>query len=654
MQIRASMSKNLWWSPFLVLATALLVVGESQAIRFSKDLYPILEKAGCEGCHNPNGVASATRLHFPETGSPVDQIEAFGESLWNLVDRSEPENSLLLKKPTNRIPHTGGRRIKPGSEEEDALRAWIQHLAGVPLVKAADSPPPANDPNERSMLRQLTHTQYDNTVRDLLGEIGSPAKLFPPEDFIDGFRNQYEAQSLSPLLAEAYNAAAEKLAANAFRSGDARGLIPCQPSSGNESDCRTRFIREFGLKAFRRPLADAEVKRYSELFARQDSFLKGAQIVVEAMLQSPNFLFLLNAASVPDWKPYARASRLSYFLWDSMPDEALLGSAASGELDTPEGLEKVARRLLSHPKALHSVDEFVSQWLRLDQVVSILKERRAFPQFTRELALAMTEETRRFVADLVWNDRNFMELYTANYTFVNADLAAVYDLPSPPSEFARVNYPAGYDRSGILGQGTFLALTSKPVETSPTARGLFIREHFLCQRVPIPPPGVNMNLPPLTLEKPRTNRERLALHLSNESCAGCHKLIDPIGFGFEKFDAIGARHEKFKITFFQARRTGEEKTTTVDVDVDTKASIAGIENSEFSSPRELGQILASNQQCQECVVKQLFRYAMGRVETPTDRAVLQRIYEDFRHSQFRFKELMISMIKWTEFPLGKN
>src|SRR4029453_10498532 len=399
-------------------------------------------------------------------------------------------------------------------------------------------------------------------------------------------------------------------------------------------------------------LTDAELSRYSELFAGQGDFLEGARIVIEAMLQSPSFLFWLYSSSMPEWKPYARASRLSYFLWDSMPDEWLLESARTGELDSPDGFEKAARRMLGSPKAVLAVDEFVSQWLRFDEGANMLKERRAFPQFTRELALAMAEETRRLVSDLVWNDRNFMELYSANYTFVNGDLAAIYNLPAPASDFARVSYPPESERAGILGQGTFLALTSKPAETSPTARGLFVREHLLCQRVPLPPPGVNMNLPPITEEKPRTNRDRLAVHLSNESCAGCHKLIDPIGFGFEKFDALGAQHDKFKVALPGNRRNPENKPTSIELEVDTKAFIAGIENSDFSSPRELGQILASNRQCQECVVKQLFRYAVGRAETTADKPVIDRAYESFPRSQFRFKELRVAVIKGREFPPG--
>jgi len=309
----------------------------------------VLEKASCRNCHNTEGVASATRLQFPDVDTRADRIEAFGRSLVILIDRNNPDNSLLLNKPTKRIAHAGGERIKPGSPEETTLKAWIVTLAklsGDELSKAMkyreEEASGAGYVAPRVELRRLTHSQYNHTVRDLLGDQTGPASQFPPEDFVGGFRNQIQAQSLSPLLIEGYSAAAEKLAKNAFRGGDFHGLIPCKPSAA----CRTRFVREFGLKAFRRPLDPAEQKRYEALLASETDFVKGAQMVIEAMLQSPNFLFRLEATSDPKLKPYAAASRLSYALWDSMPDADLLAAAGRGELATPQGVEEIARRML--------------------------------------------------------------------------------------------------------------------------------------------------------------------------------------------------------------------------------------------------------------------------------------------------------------------
>lgn len=620
---------------------------------FGAGLYQVMEKAACRSCHNADGVASGTRLHLPDPGSPPEKIEAFGRSLVELIDRNEPDASPLLKKPTNRTPHGGGERIKPGSEDETVLKSWIQRLtqlSGVELTQALKFRENENNGAESSKrepdLRRLTHSQYNHTVRDLLGSQTNPANQFPPEDFINGFRNQSRGQSLSPLLIEAYSKAAERLAAAALQGGDTRNLIPCKPSAA----CRVRFVKEFGLKAFRRPLDAAEQKRYESLMTRETIFLKGAQLVIEAMLQSPNFLFRPESTTEAKLKPYITASRLSYALWDTMPDAELFAAAARGDLSTPDGVEKVARQMLAQPRAKESLNEFVSQWLRFDRLLTTTRDRRKYPFFTRETAAAMTEEARTFVSDLVWNDRNFMSLFTADYGFVSSELAGIYKVPVPAREFDRVAFPGDSQRAGLLGQGLFLALTSKPADSSPTARGLFVREQFLCQHVPDPPAGVNTTLPPVTEERPQTNRERMSEHTINASCATCHRLIDPIGFGFEKFDAVGARREKFSLQFNTKGAGRRAAGKTVDLDLDTSGNVVGIPDSQFSSPSELGAVLAKSAQCQECVVKQYFRYTSGRLETPSDRPVLRKVNEDFRDSQFRFKELIVSLVRLREFP----
>jgi len=595
-------------------------------------------------------VASATRLRFPPEAAFGEDIERFGRRLGSLVDRRNPEQSLLIGKPTNRVEHTGGQRIMPGSQEEKLLQLWVRHLAEASIVDDSQSSVSGVvEPEAQPVfMSRLTHSQYNNTVRDLLGDETRPADQFPQEDYVRGFKNQSEVQSIPVLLAEAYSAAAEKLARNAFRTGESKKIIPCQPASSVHSACRNQFVSQFGRRAFRRPLTLGESQRYNALFIREakrtGKFLSAAQLVVETMLQSPNFLFRMERGPAAKWANFEIASRLSYFLWDSMPDELLFLNAASGQLNTVAGVEQAARRMLQHPRARQALDEFVSQWLRFDRVLNVVRDRRLFQQFNSGLAVAMTEETRRLIAHLAWNNQNFMEAYTARYGFLSSELAALYGFPAPPEEFGMVRFPASSDRAGLLGQATFLTLTSKPEETSPTERGLFIREHFLCQKVPPPPPGVSASLPPLSESKPMTSRERLKVHLSNESCASCHRLIDPIGFGLEKFDAIGRKREKLALTFFPARGETERKPTKVELDLDTKGRISGIPDSDFSTPAQLGEVLANNAECQKCVVKQVFRYAMGRPETPTDGAVIEKGFNDFKRSQFQFQQLIISLV----------
>ncbi|MGH9659523.1 MAG: DUF1592 domain-containing protein, partial [Bryobacteraceae bacterium] len=334
-------------------------------------------------------------------------------------------------------------------------------------------------------------------------------------------------------------------------------------------------------------------------------------------------------------------------IWDSMPDSQLLAAAARGELATGQGIEKAARRMLDHPRARAALDEFTSQWLRFDRILTASKDRRRFPQFTRDTALAMTEEARLFIRDLVWNDNNFMDLFTAGYGFANAELAAIYGVAPPAKEFDRVLFPAGSERAGVIGQTLFLAITAKPDDSSPTARGLFVREQFLCQHVPEPPPGVNTNLPPVTEARPQTNRDRMSEHATNPSCSTCHNLIDPIGFGLERFDAVGAKRDKFALVFGGGRRGDGNRQGTprsIHLDIDATGFVAGIPDSRFSSPSQLGAVLAKSSQCQECIVKQYFRYTMGRMETPADRPVIRKVLDDFRSSHFRFKELIVSLV----------
>jgi len=620
-----------------------------QEIDFKSEVFPIFERHNCGACHNASGVASGTRLHLPGNSSSESAIKSFGYSLMRLVDREKPLESVLLRKPTNRVPHTGGALIARDSEEEKVWIRWISYLAENP--EKAQRANAARTSGERpEPLRRLTHQQYNNTVRDLLGDKTMPANRFPGEDFVNGYLNQAEAQSVTPLLAEAYSSAAERLARGAFRFGS-MDLIPCEPGSPDDSACAGQFVQEFGARAFRRPLEDDEAVAFTKLMLDeaqgQQSFVAGAQLVVETMLQAPDFLFLIERGPTGRAEQYEAATRLSYLLWDSLPDDELFRAAGAGELGTAEGVARQARRMLLSTDARTAAEEFLGQWMRFDRVLNSVKDAVKYKEFTPQVAEAMTEETRRLFADLVWSDRDFRKFFTARYTFANSFLTALYEMPPPPAPFARVEYPAGSDRAGVLGHGSFFVQTGKPDETSPTERGLFIREHFLCQQVPPPPPGVNASLPPLPIDaKPLTTREVLVqLHTTDATCASCHRLVDPIGFGFEKFDTTGRRRETLPVTLrptAQQRRDGVEPQQH-KLPIDSSGEIAGLWDSKFSSPSEASHILADSRVCQECIVKQYFRYAFGRHETAADRPTIDRVFRRFRDSDFRFRELIMAL-----------
>jgi hypothetical protein len=672
---------------FVSMMSATRPAAQSSApdpVFFQTQVFPVFEAAKCSGCHSPSGVASATRLHFPDSGATPAQIQAFGLSLVNLVDRADPSTSLLLTKPTNVARHTGGLRIKPASPEEQIVAKWATSLASASdaTLAAAMKSLIASEGEgaPKQLVRRLTHAQYDNTVRDLLGDYSKPAERFPPEDYVDGFKNQLTGQGMPPLLVETYSTAAERLALNAFRIGDINGLVPCAPSQGygasrqssagssratadrwawNDQKCRDAFVRKFGLRAFRRPLTEDEVKRYSAVFSEQARvsrrFLDGARVVVEAMLQSPNFLFHVEAGPDGRYTDYDVASRLSYLLWNTMPDEALFEAAAKGELSTVAGRQTAAWRLLSNvPKGRDALDQFFEEWLRFDRVVNAVKSNR-FQPFTPELALAMAEETRTLLHHLVWNDRNFMEALTADYSFLTTELADMYGLPAPKEQFEMVKFPPDSKRAGLLGQGTFLASTAGPTDTSPTARGIFIRERLLCQHVPPPPPGVITTLPdPLVDQKPKGRRQLMVEHVENATCASCHRLMDPIGFGFEHFDAIGQYREKEMIPVPGRRGGGggggaRGGPPPIPLDIDAQGEIAGLPNSNFSGAKELGTILANSPVCQECVVRQMFRYSYGRLETASDEKTIDQLYDQFKASGFKLKSLLVALVESPEF-----
>ena len=648
--------------PFALLACLIVVEsGAAQAVAkdsdfFVDELLPVLKNAQCPLCHNDNGVASRSRLQFPDAEADRSRLAAFGLSLRTFVNHEQPAGSRLLLKPTQRIEHTGGQRITPGSKEEETLLTWVRYLAALP---SDEGRPATAGPKPHGGIRRLTHSQYNNTVHDLLGDQTHPADQFPQEDYIHGYRNQIEGQGISPLLAEGYSQAAEKLARNAFRGGDHQRLIPCEPTSATDESCRNAFIRSFGREAFRRPLTNEESRTYAELFrlgtGSRNQFIEGARMVVEAMLQSPSFLFYAETQPPPALRPYQTAALLSYFLWGTMPDDALLQAAEDGHLDTEDGIRSQARRMLDDPRARRALGQFLSQWLRFDRVETAVRDRRIYPVFSAELVGSMLEETRRLFNHLVWESGNFTEFFSADYGFLNTSMARLYGFGAPKEEFQRASFPPDSGRAGILGQATFLTVTSKPADTSPTERGLFVREHFLCQTVPPPPPGVDTTLPALSDDSPMTTRDRLRVHLSNPACAGCHRLVDNIGFGFEHYDAIGGFREYQTVTIFptqdEQRRKVRTKPMEYALPIDPAGFIHGLAGSVFSSPAELGRYLANDQGCQKCVVKQLFRYALGRPETDADQPSIAFAYERFRDSRFRFRELILAIVT-TESFLG--
>lgn len=634
---------------------------------------------------------------------------------------------------------------------------------------APKDPPPGTAPVPDPVpMRRLTRTQYDNTVRDLLGDDTRPARGFPADDTSHGFDNMAELLSVSPLLVEKYDAAAEALAARAwaadfapaqrerleaeelpntigirygpdawqingngaidatfeflssgrfefsaragghFIDGEApprmsfrvdgrliasfdveapfeametyvasadveagrhtfsvvfdnylwdddapRGrreralsldwlqiardewaapfdearLRICDPVIDGSEPCARAILTRFARRAWRRSVAPEEIDRLLSLVALAETdgegFGAGIQLAVHAVLLSPHFLFRVEAA--PQEGAPGRvsdeelATRLSYFLWSSTPDDALLDLAASGRLSDPEVLAAEIERMLQDDRSEALVEDFAGQWLQLRAVESRTPDPVLFPDIDDALKRRMREQTAHHFRELLRNDRSVLELLDAEYTWLDDRLASHYGLPPPGSDTLTRVTVADPRRRGLLTHGSFLMLTSLPDETSPVLRGKWVLGQLLCSAPP-PPPD---NVPPLSAIEVEglSKRERLELHRASQACSGCHAVMDPIGFGLENFDPVGRWRE-----------------VEHGAPIDATGALPGGET--FSGPTELTELIKKNPSLPACVAQQLFVYAQARLLHRADRAHLDAIVRLSAERGHRLAELV--------------
>jgi hypothetical protein len=500
-------------------------------------------------------------------------------------------------------------------------------------------------------LRRMTRFEYNNTVRDLLGDTTHPADRLPPEEEIKGFDNQAAALTVSDLLAEQYMKVAEDVAGRA--TADMSTLLPgCDPVVDGDTACATEFIATFGRRAFRRTLTDEEQARFLALFeaAMADpelaTFPVGIELVISAMLQSPYFLYRpefggadpLAMTDVVRLTDSEMASKLSYMLWNTMPDEELLAAADAGELRTKEQLEAQARRMLSDDRARDAIWNFHRQWLGITHIDSISKDTSVYPAFDADVAALWEEELHAFTESVVVDgDAKLSTLLTAPYSYMNADLAALYgadvtdSTPPTGAELEQVSLDPAR-RAGIVTQGAVLATLAKGNRTSPVFRGKFVREQLLCESLPIPP--ANLVIVPPDLDPQKTTREQFEEIGANPDCSSCHALMNPIGFGFEHYDAMGLWRD-----------------TQNDKPIDATGEIIGSEdvNGAFDGAVELANQLAGSESVAECVSSQWFRFSYNRTVTPEDRCNLDQINEAFAASDHDIRELLIALTQTDTF-----
>ncbi|MBX5481710.1 MAG: DUF1592 domain-containing protein [Myxococcaceae bacterium] len=482
-------------------------------------------------------------------------------------------------------------------------------------------------------LRRLTRDEYDHTVRDLLGDTSRPARAFPPDSEGNGFDNQASSQEASPALVEAYADAAEALAARA----DLASLLPCSPADIGPEACGRAFIQHFGRRAFRRPLTADEQSRFEALFddvRSAEGFDAAARTVIEVMLQAPQFLYRIELGGAPAEDTarvrltgYELASRLSYFLWSSMPDDALLDAAARGELDTPEGIEAQARRMLADDRAREMVRRFAVQWLGLSHFDDVAKDPVRYPDFAAVKPL-MQQEAALFVEHLSLDGTgDASRLFTAESTWANDALAQYYGLPPVSGEAFREVSLKKNARVGLLTLGAVLSQYGKFDQSSPVLRGKFVRERLLCQSLPPPPGNVVLDLPPPSTS---TTRERYKAHAANPACSGCHALLEPVGFGLEHFDGAGR---------FRTEENGYR------VDAHGEVISAGDLDGPFEGAGELSERLGQSRQVKQCLARQWFRFAVGRGETTSapDQCALKRVDAAFAASGYDVRELLVAI-----------
>jgi hypothetical protein len=494
--------------------------------------------------------------------------------------------------------------------------------------------------SHRAPARLLTRSEYDNAVRDLLGDDTAPAThSFPPEPEVNGFNNDAASLLANPLLVEKLGEAARDIAQRAME----RGLDELAPCAAGEdaSSCARSFVESFGKRAFRRPLVEAEVSSFLRLFQKAEPSLgydRGISLVLDAMLQSPQFLYRVEAPLVdPDPNsaavalgPYEMASRLSFFLWGSVPDEELLEAADENVLGTAEGVAEQARRLLKDERARGRVREFHSQWLGLGRFETVARS--GVDDATRD---SWKGSILAFLDDAFWGDGGTIhDVYASKKVFVDETLAALYDVDVDVSGGGFVSAKLDEQRSGLLTQPGLMAMLAHPAQSSPIQRGVFVRERILCAPVPAPPPSVNNNPP--DPDPSMTTRERFAVHTEDAECATCHRMIDPLGFGFEAFDQLGR---------YRATENGEPVDTSGELVQAPDESLDG----PFDGARELSTRLASSELVLECLTRHWYRFALGRGEDDQDECHIQSAAQQSEAHGGSLEELLVAMTRSQSF-----
>ena len=406
-------------------------------------------------------------------------------------------------------------------------------------------------------------------------------------------------------------------------------ILACEDEE--QARCAEEIIANFGRRAWRRPLTDVEFAAKMSLYgaARNlgGSFEEGLGTAIQGILLSPNFIYRVErdvAAGPQPLNPYELATRLSYFLWSSTPDDELLERAADGTLSQPAVLEAQARRLLSDPRANALVDNFAGQLMYVRAIADTAPSIEDYPSWDVGLQGSMEDEMRLFLREVLLSDASMMAIFTADWTWADARLGEHYgiEVPALPG-FHRVSLE-GSKRQGLLTMGGLLTANSYPTRSSPVKRGRWVLENLMCASPPPPPAGIADSFPDID-ESGLSQREIMELHRADPVCASCHASMDPIGFSMEHFDGIGAY------------RDADEGGRPVASDAELPDGTA------FDDVRGLSDYLAENPQVHSCLVDKAFTYGLGRGPIQSDAPYLAQIEREFAWSNYRFGELVVAI-----------
>lgn len=503
-------------------------------------------------------------------------------------------------------------------------------VGGAASVTTCTAPSPGVAP-----LRRLTRFELNNTLRDLLGDTSRAADALPPELKGNGFNNDAASLTTSRVLVDGYHSVAQALAgqvtADAARLAN---LATCDLAAADQDACAKTFIADFGRKAFRRSLTEAESATFYRVYQagkEGTGYVDGVKAVVQLALQSPQFLYRIEQGSpLPDQslrRPTGveMATRLSYLLWGSMPDSALLDKAAAGGLDSSEQVLTEAKSMLESPKARDVVRYFTNTLYGIAGLDALDRSTELFPTYTRSLGPLFRQETERFIDQVVWEGAgDFATLFNASYTFVNGPLATFYGLQGVTGDaFQRVERDPS-KRLGLLSHASVLASTTPGSRNNPVVRGKFIYEEVFCQHVPSPPVGLNVKEPPA--DPTRTTRERFSAHREMEPCKTCHAMLDPIGFGLENFDGVG---------LWRDTENGKP--------IDASGELPGVDVAgPFNGPVELAQKIAGSTDARNCFADRWLAFAYGRVLSDGDACTRAQLESAFSKSGGNVKALLLA------------